>query len=279
MEKQIVTRATLKRAVRGLGLSGLPLCIHSSLRSFGWVDGGPDAIVDALLAEGCTVMVPSFSGAFSIPPPIHMRPPQNGCDYDLIDHTGNASVSSYTPDSPEVDHYLGAVAAAVVAWPGRSRGNNPISSFAAVGPLADQLIAGQTAVDVFAPLQALAAAGGAVVLMGVGLDNMTLLHLAEFRAGRTPFRRWARDANGAPVMAAVGGCSRGFPRLDAVLAPTRRERWVGRSRWQVFDAASVLEVAAEAIRTDPGITRCDDAECERCRDAVRGGPRLRAAGL
>jgi aminoglycoside 3-N-acetyltransferase len=274
MQKQIVTTSELKRAVVDLELSGLPVCVHASLRSFGWVEGGANAIVDTLLRGRCTVMVPAFSWAFSIPPPTHLRPARNGIDYDLVDRREDVTMSTYTPDSNEIDDYLGAIAKAVLARRGRARSSHPINSFAAVGPLANDLVARQTTVDVYAPLEALAAAGGVVVLMGVGLESMTLLHLAERRGGRTLFRRWALDGSGDPMMVAVGGCSNGFPRLEPMLASTRGEHLVGASRWQVFHAASALEAATEAIRNDPEVTRCADAECKRCRDGALGGPLL-----
>jgi aminoglycoside N3'-acetyltransferase len=87
---------------------------------------------------------------------------------------------------------MGAIAAAVVQMPGRSRGNHPICSFAAVGPHAQSLVAHQSPLAVNAPLAALADCSGYVVLMGVGLNCMTLLHLAEQQAGRNLFRHWAK---------------------------------------------------------------------------------------
>jgi hypothetical protein len=132
------------------------------------------------------------------------------------------------------------------------------NSFTAIGPIAGQLIRDQAALKVYAPLKALAAAGGEVVLMGVGLDSMTLLHLAERRAGRTLFRRWAKGRDGKPIAVEAGSCSRGFPRLEPVLGPLGRERIVGHSRWRVFPARPTSEAAAGAIRSTPMITRCDD---------------------
>jgi aminoglycoside N3'-acetyltransferase len=35
-----VTTSDIRLAIRNLGLAGRPLCVHSSLRSFGWVEGG-----------------------------------------------------------------------------------------------------------------------------------------------------------------------------------------------------------------------------------------------
>ena len=58
--------------------------------------------------------------------------------------------------------------------------------------------------------------GGYVILMGVGLESMTALHLAEEMAGRRLFQRWANGPDGEAMRVSVGGCSRGFGALDEV---------------------------------------------------------------
>jgi len=63
----------IRQAVRDLGLAARPLCVHASLRSFGSVEGGARAVVDGLLAEGCTVLVPTFSWGFAVRPPCPAR--------------------------------------------------------------------------------------------------------------------------------------------------------------------------------------------------------------
>jgi len=172
---------------------------------------------------------------------------------------------------------MGAIPAAVLAMPGRVRGRHPLDSFAAIGPRAAELVSGQTASNVYAPLKALARVDGFVLLMGVGLERLTLLHLAEESAGRVLFRRWANDPEGRPSAVEVGGCSEGFGRLEPHLRPIVRKVKVGQSLWTLLPAAQAVSLAADAIRSDPSITHCGDAACERCRDAVAGGPILPAA--
>jgi aminoglycoside 3-N-acetyltransferase len=292
-----VSASTIQQAVRQLRLRGQPIGVHSSLRSFGRVAGGAAAIIAGLLAEECTLLVPAFSfDAFLIQPPPGMRPPRNGWRYDgaptsvadrarvslrgLVRRWRSFSVTrslrgvayAYTPNSVELDRNMGAIPAAVVRAPGRVRGSHPLCSFAGVGPEAARFIGGQTPYDVYAPLRALAAADGFVVCMGVGLTRMTLLHLAEQQAGRALFRRWAYGPKGRPMAVEVGGCSEGFGRFDAVLAPIERATMVGASRWRVFPAAAALHLATDAIRADPAITHCADPTCDRCNDGVAGGP-------
>jgi aminoglycoside 3-N-acetyltransferase len=118
----------------------------------------------------------------------------------------------------------------------------------------------------------LAEANGAVILMGVGLDKMTLLHLAEQMAGRHLFLRWANGPDHQPMMVETGGCSDGFENFGPVLTSVRREKRVGESSWQVFPAQEALAIAVDAIRREPEITHCDNPKCNRCNDAVLGGP-------
>ena len=269
-----VTEKELAAAIRTIGVAGRPVGLHSSLSSFGKVGGGADAVVDAFLAEGCTLLVPAFSfDANAVDPPPGSSIDRNGWDYSRS-WFGRSDAAVYTTDSSAIDRRMGAVPAAVVRRHGRARGDHPMCSFAALGPTAADLIASQTPEDVFAPLAELALRDGSVVLAGVDLNRMTLLHLAEQRSGRRMFVRWAADAHGKPLTARVGGCSEGFVNLRSTLSELERATRVGTSTWRVYAANAVLDVATDAIRRRPEITRCEDVLCTRCRDAVRGGPEI-----
>jgi aminoglycoside 3-N-acetyltransferase len=274
-----VTQADLQYAIRSLNLAGQAVCVHSSLRSFGRVAGGAQAVVQAFLAEGCTLLVPAHTYDFAVFPPPALQVPRNGWNYALPatsyalqESAGQGEI--YTPATKEIDPDMGAIPAAVVNTPGSARGDHALNSFAAVGPLAEKLIMGQKPLAVFAPLQALIDEGGYVLLMGVALDKMTMLHYAEQMAGREPFRRWANDREGQPQMVQAGSCSDGFERLASVLEPWQREAVVGKSVWHLFPAFQALQAATAAIRDNPQITDCGDPTCERCRDARLGGPIL-----
>lgn len=270
-----VTKTDIRHAVHTLGLEHRPVCLHTSLRSFGPLEGGPQTVIDAFLDLGCTLLVPTFSGeAFATAPPADLQFANNGYDYSHRTSLPSKTRNVYTPECAEVDEDMGALPAAVLALPGHVRGDHPLDSFSAVGPLARELVEAQRPAHVYAPLERLSDLGGSVVLAGVGLNRMTLLHLAEQQAGRTLFRRWALDRDGEPGAVEVGGCSEGFSKLSTVLAPYTRQARVGDSRWLVFRASEVLGVAAEAVRAEPNVTHCGDPACERCRDAVLGGPIL-----
>jgi aminoglycoside 3-N-acetyltransferase len=171
---------------------------------------------------------------------------------------------------------MGAIPAALLERSGRVRGDHPIDSFSAVGPLAEELIATQSPMNVYGPLRAIAERDGCVVLMGVDLTRMTLIHTAEQESGRELFHRWALDRDGAPVEALVGGCSEGFHRLEPAIGHLARETTVGASRWRAFPITPTIEAAAAAIAANPHITHCGNPFSLTCNDAVLGGPIVNA---
>lgn len=267
----VVTEADIIGGIRHLGLDGRVVCVHSSLSSFGHVDGGAPTVVAAFLHAGCTVMVPAYWDGRRTRPQPHQRYARNGTSDAYYRELGQQADPA--PLDPfAIDRDMGAIPATVVRWQGACRGAHLCGSFAAVGPQARGLVGGQTVATPERPLEELVARNGALLLMGVGLNRLSILHFAEERAGRSPFRRWFIDERGQHVEFLSGGCSDGFERLAPALQHHERTLQVGASRWRCFpDAAALVASAAGAIRTDPSITHCGKASCERCRDAVLGG--------
>lgn len=270
----MVTQEDIQNALRTLGLSDLPVGVHASLSSFGCVEGGATTVKKGFLAEGNTLLVPTFSYQFAVPPPDQRWPERNGWDYESYVQSANGAGRIFTPESNELAlEEMGAIPAAVLADRARVRGYQPLSSFTAIGPQARKLIKNQSPMDVFAPLNALADAGGWILLIGVGLDKLTLIHAAEEIANRQPFIRWANALDGEKQMVRLGGCANGFPRLSEVLDPLVKVCRVGESTWKAYPAKKTLAVAAQEIRRNPQITHCANANCQRCHDAILGGPK------
>jgi len=160
--------------------------------------------VDALLAEGCTVVVPTFTAPlYLVEPPEAMRPDRNGVDYEALDARAGGANRVFTPETNDVNSTMGAIPAEVLARAERVRGSNQLGSFAALGPLADR-VREQRPLDAYAPLRILAAKDGWALLIGVDLRSLTLLHLAEEKAGRRLFRRWANGPDGKPMEVEAG---------------------------------------------------------------------------
>lgn len=271
-----VTRIDIARGIEELRLIGLPVCIHSSLKSFGHVEGGADAVVDAFLDARCTVVVPTFDYINEIPPPEWVKIERNGWSPDRAAVVSKHDTRPYDPSSNAMPiAEMGAIPTVLLRRPGRYRGAHPIDSFSAIGPLAEEIIAIQSPMNVYGPLREIGRRGGFVLLMGVGLTRMTLIHTAEQESGREMFHRWALDQDGEPVETLVGGCSEGFHRLEPAIGQLAQETTVGQSRWRAFPVNETIRAAATAIQADPQITHCGDPNSWTCNDAVLGGPIVR----
>lgn len=267
----MISREQLHAAADELDLAGRPVLVHASMRSFGARVAG-DTLLDTLLSLGCTVLVPSFTEPqFGVAAPPYARPLRNGIDYANPPATVPRD-EPYTVDCGLANDHLGVFPKVVLARPDVARGRHPLNSFAAVGPLAAGLVVSQRPTNVYGPIQELAARDGRILLIGVGLNRMTAIHLAEQQSGRRLFVRWARNAEGATVTAEVGSCSEGFRRLTPTLRPLAATRLVGSSAWQAFPARETLAAATTAIEADQSVTHCADPVCRSCADATAGGP-------
>lgn len=246
------------------------MTVHSSLRSFGHVKGGAETVIQALQDVCSTVLMPGFQCAAKILPPPEMRYRQNGCDYavhfDFVNPPRPFDVHT-APLHPR----MGAVGHALALRSGTLRSNHPWHSWLGTGEDAARWFADHPWETTNRPLESAAVAGGFVLLLGVNLTACTALHVAEERAGRRPFIRWAMDDAGVIREVATSGCAKGF---DA-LAPHCRELFtttqIGACLAQAAPLTPLIDRAAAVIREQPELTRCS-SDCLRCRDAILGGP-------
>jgi hypothetical protein len=250
----MVTRADIETAIVELGLAGQAIGLHSSLSSFGWVEGGADTVVEAFVRQGCTIVVPTHSYTFYMLRHAPGEEPQPD------------GREPFTTASNLIDvKKVGSIPAAALQRPGRVRGYHPVDSFTALGPLAEELGGCQVPEDIYAPVKGLVRRNGYLLLAGVGLNRLTAIHLAETWTGRQLNPVWALGLDGRPFCMKVGGCSEGFVNLDPVVRPIETRRMVGESLWRLFPPAPLLEMVAEAIRREPTITCCDNPNCAHCR--------------
>jgi len=263
----IITKNDIKNAIIEAGLQENVVCLHSSLSSFGKVTGGADAVVEAFLDAGCTLVVPSFTYEYKIAPLMEL--PQNAHEGEYIPPL---SGRIYTSDTNEIASDMGAIPRAVVNTPGRYRGVHPTNSFAALGPDAKEIIESQTPKDVYAPFRKIIEKKGYIVLAGVDLTKMTVIHYAEQLAGRELFIRWALGSDGKPTCMREGSCSDGFNRLMPFVSEIEKQITVGSSLWRIYTICEIVEACTTAIRQDAGITHCGDLKCSRCNDMQKGGP-------
>ena len=274
----MITKQDFLQAIQSLGLQEKDICIHTSLRAFGdRIEGGADGMIDGFLAQGCTVLVPTFSYNFQARPEPPYMPPRNSDteDYAYFMSQEYGNIGVYDVTSKDIDlEEMGHFPKCVLERDGSIRGNHPINSFTALGKHAARLVEPQNFRDVYAPLRQLYEDDGCVLLMGVDLENATAIHYAEQVAGRVPFVRWAKDKAGNTIPVSAGSCSEGFGNFRKALEPYRKAVTLGKAVISCYSVRQLVDICVEEMQKNPRITHCGDPSCGRCNDAVLGGPIL-----
>ncbi len=178
---------------------GSTLVVHSSLSSLGWVCGAAQAVITALrsvLGESGTLVVPTGTG--SAVPSEWSSPAVPRSWWETIE----ASMPDFDPRLSGPRN-MGVIPSTLLRLPSTKRSGHPYVSLAAWGPRAAEVTDGHQlayGLGEDSPLARVYDLDGWVLLLGVGHDRNTSLHLAEYRA------EWpSKRARTVRIPARVGG--------------------------------------------------------------------------
>ena len=253
------SRAEVAGQLRAIGVEeGGVLLLHTSFRATRPVEGGPrgliEALHDALGPEG-TLVMPSWSGENDEP---------------------------FDPRSTPVPPSLGVVADTFWRLPGVVRSNH-CQAFAAAGPEAARITSDPLPLPPHIPESPVGRVhdlDGQVLLLGVGHDADTTLHLAELIAGvpyRVPTYCTALQ-HGRPVRVDYeenDHCCERFALADEWLRARglQSESRVGQAHARLARARDIVGVTLEHLAEDPLLflhpPGAGCAECDAARRSVK----------
>ena len=243
-----MTKAQIAGELKQLGLAaGDLVLVHSSLSSLGCVEGGPEAVIDALIEvlgpEG-TLLMPSFQrgGEHAL-----LR---QGCVFDLRTSPSEMGLITETfRRRPEV-----------------RRSISPTHCTAAWGGRAEEILAGHqycsVSVGKGSPYHRVVEWGGKILFLGVTHTCNTTLHFVENTNGAPTicpelFRPMVIDLDGrcwvVPMYAHLPGPPRRYARVedDLLSAGVQVNGPVGEATARLVDAQAMGEIIGGKIRKDP----------------------------
>lgn len=184
---RLMNREALVADLRRLGVRpGDVLMVHASLKAIGPVEGGGQAVAEALLAavgpEGSLMGYASWDRS----------PYEETLNGRVLDEATRRDWPAFDPETAGVYPGFGQLNDCLRRLPGARRSAHPDASMVAVGAAANWLVRphrlGQ-ALGPGSPLERFVKLDGRVLLLGAGPDAVTVLHYAEALADIPDKRR------------------------------------------------------------------------------------------
>jgi aminoglycoside 3-N-acetyltransferase len=246
--KEKTHKQDIVQGLRSLGLNqGDLVLVHSSLSSLGYVEGGADTVIDALLevlGNDGTLLMPSF---------------QAGLEFFILQ-----SVSVFDLRSSPSE--LGIISETFRRRSGVIRSINPTHSVAGIGKYAKEILSDHQTCNVSvgknSPFDKVVHMKGKILLLGVLHNSNTTLHLIENLNGaptlsRQQFNAEVIDMEGkrwtVPTFAHMPGLKRRYNRVEEELltASIQINGTIGAANAKLIQALPMAELIGSKIRKDP----------------------------
>jgi len=170
-----VSKKDIKTGLRALGLKkGDNVGVHSSLSSFGFVERGADAVIDALLEvvgdEG-TIVMPTYS--------TNRIEVERTPEEIVMGVTWKFKILPFDPK--EIPCWTGIIPETFRKRKDALRSLHPTHSIAVIGAKAKEIAEAGKELSALGGWRKLLELNGYILLIGVGLDRCSSMHLAEER--------------------------------------------------------------------------------------------------
>lgn len=246
----MVTKEIIEAGLRALGLRAADcVLVHSSLSSFGRVEDGADAVIDAIIEAvnpGGTVFFPTLTGSEALSP-------ENPPSFVVL----------------ETPCWTGKIPETARSRPGFVRSAHPTHSVCAHGPKAARFIERHefcpTPCGTGSPYDKLVQAGGYILLIGVTHNSNTTMHYIEEIAG-VPWHLQEGTASAKityadgrvaeiPVTLHRYGTPRDFTRLEPefLARGIQVNGKIGESTIRLIKAREMVDLVLDRMRNEPEI--------------------------
>lgn len=265
------TRVSLADDIRCLGVqAGSTVLVHTSLSAVGWVVGGAQSVVQALLdvvGPLGTLIMPAFSPQISDPSEWEGPEIPNGWFEEVRTHMPTFE-QALTPTS------MGQIAEAFRTWPGALRSDHPQDSFCALGNGAKIILAHQPldwSLGNDSPMARMYEMDCKILLLGVGYESNSSLHFAECRSsyGRQQIRRYPFRQGGVMIWREVSGVGfdygRFFPAVGEEFEKTGRVKvgLVGSAESRLMTMQALVDFAVPWFNNALSTSARDDGDDEK----------------
>ncbi|MBU7004017.1 MAG: AAC(3) family N-acetyltransferase, partial [Theionarchaea archaeon] len=247
-----------------------------SLKSIGWIKGGPNTLIDALLeavGEEGTIFIPAFTRYFPLP----LSKSTRG---DGIRPRWEGIIPwEFVFDPIKTPPETGSVPVAMWKRSDSLRSRHPTNSVVAIGRLARYLTEGHDHnTSAFLPYERLVNIGGRGLFIGLDGRLVSLRHQGQYQAGLMHILpplwgvRFLKEDGSIGVYARrEWGCTKRLPELneEMVREGLIMEGMIGNAESMLVDAAGVVETIANRLKEDPSINLCRRFLCLWCRELER----------